>query len=286
VRQGQAPDGGGRWAADDAGRWAADDAGPWAVRTAGAWLSGVAAGLAELVLPAACAGCGAERVPLRYGTCAGCVAALEVLCPRVTRPEPPPAGLPPCLALGAYDGVLRQVLLSYKERGRHRLAGPLGVLLATVVAEAVVRVGGGPGSPVLLVAVPSTARAARERQGDHLARLARHAARRLRVAGWPATVARPLRASPRPDSAGLDRAGRAAAAAASLRSRPRPTASLRHASRTATVVVVDDVVTTGATLAAATARLAAAGVPVGAAAVLAATRRHGGPSRKSGNFSG
>ena len=65
------------------------------------------------------------------------------------------------------------------EHGRHRLAGPLGALLAVAVARAAPA-----GAPVRLLPVPSTASAARERHGDHMARLATHAVRRLRAAGW------------------------------------------------------------------------------------------------------
>jgi adenine/guanine phosphoribosyltransferase-like PRPP-binding protein len=43
------------------------------------------------------------------------------------------------------------------------------------------------------------------------------------------------------------------------------------------VVLLDDIVTTGATLTAVTAALASAGIPVSAAAVLAATRRRSPP---------
>ena len=83
------------------------------------------ADLADLVLPSACAGCGAERVPLRFGVCGECASALEALTPFATAPVPPPPGLPPCTALGVYGGPLRGVLLAYKEKGRHRLAQPL-----------------------------------------------------------------------------------------------------------------------------------------------------------------
>jgi hypothetical protein len=86
-------------------------------------------------------------------------------------------------------------------------------------------------------------------------------------------VARPLRAAPRPDSAGLTSAERALAAAHGFRLRPGRLASLRRASAAGPVVVLDDIVTTGATLAAVAATLARSGVPVSAAAVLAATRR-------------
>jgi predicted amidophosphoribosyltransferase len=246
------------------------------VRTAiGAPLVDAWTALSELVLPAGCAGCAADRTPLRHGVCSRCVAAVQGLRPRQVRPSPAPPGLPPCAALGGYDGVLRELILAYKERGRHGLARPLGALLAEVVAASL---DGGRGAavPVHLVPVPSTAQAARQRHGDHLWRLARHTAARLRQAGWSVSVARPLRALPRPDSVALDAAGRATAAASAFQIRPgRPLASLAAASGVTATVVLDDLVTTGVTLAAVTGRLAEIGVEVRAAAVLAATaRRH------------
>ncbi|MDG4833080.1 ComF family protein [Solwaraspora sp. WMMD1047] len=238
-----------------------DPAGWWAV-------------LADLVLPVGCAGCRAERVPLTQGVCADCVAMLRALRPAPAAPTPAPPGMPDCFALGAYQAPLRETLLAYKERGRHGLAWPLGSLLAEVVAAAV----GGP-RPVVLVPVPATARAARARHGDHLRRLTRQAAGRLRRAGWPVLVAHPLRALPRPDSADLDSAGRAQAAATAFRVRggsfrvPGGLDRLRQAAVEHPVVLLDDIVTTGATLAAVTRLLAANGIPVAVAAVLAATIR-------------
>ena len=125
--------------------------------------AGLWSDLADLVLPVECAGCRGTGLRLRYGVCAGCAALLESLRPRPVRPTPAPAGLPRCIALGAYDEVLRQTLLSYKERGRHGLARPLGRLLAEVVAQAA----GGTARPVLLVPVPSTAKAVRQRKLQH-----------------------------------------------------------------------------------------------------------------------
>lgn len=224
--------------------------------------------LADLFLPVACAGCGAERVPLRYGTCEVCAAALEALVPYPTAPTPPPPGLPRCVAAGPYAGELRGTLLAYKERGRHRLARPLGALLATSVARLAPK-----GAPVLLVPIPSTAAAARQRHGDHMTRLAAHAVRRLREAGWQADLTHLLRASPRPDSASLTVAERAAAAESSLRMRTSRIGKFsRRKPGKGTLVVVDDIVTTGATLATATARLEEANMQVSGAAVLAATR--------------
>jgi len=225
-------------------------------------------GLADLVLPVECAGCRTGRVPLRYGVCQRCVGLLERLRPYPTRPTPAPPGLPRCVALGEYGGVLRELLLAYKERGRHGLARPLGVLLAEVVAAAA-----GAPRPVVLVPVPATAAAVRARHGDHLARLTRHAAVRLRRVGWPVTVARPLWARPRADSATLDSAARAAAAVASFGLRRVRIDVLRRADPARSVIVVDDIVTTGATLAAVNHLLTRAGRPPEAAAVIAATRR-------------
>jgi len=236
--------------------------------------------LADLVLPSACAGCGAERVPLRSGACVDCVTALESLMPFPAAPTPTPRGMPPCVAVGAYGGALRGVLLAYKEKGRYRLARPLGALLAGAVA----RLAPDRRGPVTLIPVPSTARAARERHGDHMARLATHAVRRLRAAGWQADIVRPLAAAPRPDSASLDAIARHAAAENSLRIRPgRIRVLQREPTMRRTLVVVDDIVTTGATLAAVTSRLREANVQVTGAAVLAATQlRRGDP----GGFAG
>ena len=231
-------------------------------------LAGVWTELTDLVLPAECAGCRGSRLPLRQGTCPSCAATLRALRPVPVRPTPAPPGLPDCVALGTYQGVLREALLSYKERGRHDLARPLGLLLAGVVAEAV-----GDRRPVLLVPVPATARAARARHGDHLRRLARHAAGRLRGSGWPVAVARPLRALPRPDSATLDSAGRAAAATGAFRLRVGRLPALRRAAAGRAVVLLDDIVTTGVTLTAVARLLGTAAIDVHAAAVLAATAR-------------
>lgn len=243
-------------------------------------LRGWGGAAAELVLPQECAGCGRPGTTGRFGVCGDCVATVSSAVPYDTRPDQPPPGMPPCAALAAYDGVVRQLVIAYKDRGRHPLARPLGRLLARPVAAVVASAGPGDGAgevlpPVVLVPVPDTPAAARARHGDHLRRLASVAAAALRDAGAHATAARPLRARPRPDATTLDRSQRWHAAQASLRARRWRAAGLaRFLARTgAVVVVVDDVVTSGATVAAAAAALRAAGVPVAGAAVLAATRR-------------
>ena len=229
-------------------------------------LASILSALLDLVLPAACGGCGGDGSPV----CAGCQRVLEEL-PRPARPTPVPAGLPPCRTGGPYDDVRRELLLNYKERGRRGLAAPLARTLAAVVAS------GLPATPVpvVLVPVPATAAAVRARYGDHMLVLARRCAVELRRTGVAASVATPLRARPRPDSAHLDRFARADAARNAFGPRwPAGSArvmALRGAADAGLVVVLDDVLTTGATLSAVAAQLGLMGAPVAFAATLAAT---------------
>jgi predicted amidophosphoribosyltransferase len=275
--------------------------------------------LAELVLPADCAGC--HGPPGRSGLCAGCA---EVLAepPVPARPTPVPAGLPACVTGGEYGGVRRELILAYKERGRRGLAVPLGDALA-----AVVRAGwpvAGPG-PLVLVPVPATAAAIRSRYGDHMLALASRAADRLRRDGLAVWVSQPVRALPKDDSTHLDRHGRAEAARQAFALRPAwstgsgpapptgpddligPTVAQSTiwralgrfpragrpeavwAADAGAVVLLDDVLTTGSTLAAVAVRLLGSGVPVAFAATLAASRLRGGYGRahpRPGSFVG
>jgi predicted amidophosphoribosyltransferase len=229
--------------------------------------------LTDLVLPSDCAGCGVAATTTG-GVCGDCAAELAGLMPYETAPTPTPYGLPTCVALGPYDGVLRELVLAYKDRGRHRLARPLAVQLARGVAACAVRLGHPPGSPVVVVPVPSTAAAARQRHGDHMRRLARQTVRTLNGLGWPAAMVVASAARPRADSAHLTAADRAAAARDAFRTRPGPARRVAAAvAAGACLIAVDDVRTTGATLASLTTRLAVDGVGVHGAVTLAATRR-------------
>lgn len=217
------------------------------------------AGLLDLALPKRCPGCtrwAPAQSPLPP-LCAAC--AMECRSP-VTEVQlrRPPSGVPLVWAAAVYEGALRECLLAHKERGRPDVAGVLARQLAAAVDAA-----GRGGGPCLLVPVPSTASARRERREDPVRRLAILAARAatarpaVRALLWHTRAVR--------DSAGLTARERGANLAGALRS--RPSAELRSA----TVIVVDDIVTTGATLAEAARALRAAGATDVRAAVLAAT---------------
>lgn len=230
------------------------------------WLNAAAqtlAALADLVLPNECGGCGAPG----GAVCPDCTDMLSEP-PMPARPTPAPAGLPPCLTGGDYAGARRELILAYKERGRRDLARPLGAALARVVAA------GWPVSagPLALIPVPATAAAVRARHGDHMLRLARVAQRELLRLGRSAVVVPALRALPKTDSSGLDRAARAEAALAAFRVRAERVAALREVSDAGGVALLDDVLTTGSTLGAVASRVVSAGVPVAFATTLAATR--------------
>src|SRR5262249_9454937 len=133
---------------------------------------------------------------------------------------------------------------------------------------------------LVIVPVPSSPAAIRERHGDHMHRLARHCVRTLTGFGWSTGLARPATAQPKADSAHLHAAARAEAARDAFRPRVRPAKRLAQAAAAgACVIAVDDVITTGATLAALTSRLAAVGIPIDGAVTLAATRRRMPPRR-------
>jgi predicted amidophosphoribosyltransferase len=229
-------------------------------------LAGLWSSLTDLVLPAACAGCGAAGRRLTFDTCPSCVAEVSALRATAVRPTPAPAGLPPCVALGPYDGVLRELLLSYKERGRVGLARPLGALLAEAVATVVE-----PAEPVRIIYVPDTAAAARARYGDHMSRIARAARLRLREAGHQVIVGTPLVARPKTDSTELGARERLIAAAGAFAIRPAELREVRRA--TGRTLLVDDIITTGGTAAAAASILDQHGVPVSTCVTLAATAR-------------
>ncbi|SEP55461.1 ComF family protein [Streptomyces radiopugnans] len=226
--------------------------------------------LADLVLPADCAGCGLPRT----GLCARCRELLSGSRPRRVRPEPPPDGLPPVHACLAYADEVRAVLLAHKERGALRLAAPLGAVLAGAVRAAAGEAGPGGAArgstgPLLLVPVPSARRSVAARGHDPVRRMALAAAAELRRGGWSARVLPVLRQRRAvADQAGLDARRRLANLAGALDT----VAGAGRLLEQGPVVVVDDLVTTGASLAEAARALGRAGGRVAGAAVVAASR--------------
>lgn len=183
------------------------------------------------------------------------------------RPGARPPGLPEVYAAVGYQGAVRAVLLAHKERGELPLARPLGRALAAAVREAVVREGAPSGPGVVLVPVPSARRQVRARGHDPARRIALAASAELRRGGTAARVAPVLRQR------------RAVADQSGLGSRQRRENLARaleicrggaRAAASGALVLVDDLITTGATLAEAARAVREAGLPVAAAAVVAA----------------
>jgi predicted amidophosphoribosyltransferase len=219
--------------------------------------------LLDLLFPTECAGCGDAGGLV----CDACRVALSGPA-RLAWPRPSPPGLPPPWAVAAYSGPARSLLLAYKERGTIGAARRLAVPLATAI-EAAAGVGA---RTAVVVPVPSSRPAIRQRGDDVTLLLARRAASVARRRGLAVSVVPALRHARRvADQAGLGAERRAANLAGAFTVRPGATRGLTGQQ----VVIVDDVVTTGATLAEAARALRASGVGVGAAAVVAATRRRG-----------
>ena len=201
---------------------------------------------AALLVPVRCAGCGsADR-----GLCDSCAGQLRP----VVRATALADGTPAFTALD-YDGVVRRVILSFKEQNRTDAARPLAAALAAAIAHAVT-----PG--VELAAVPTSRSAWRRRGYDPVALLLRRAAYR------PVSVLAVARGTSAQKT--LSVAERAANRHGSLRAvRPLTGRSF---------LLVDDVLTTGATLVEAARAVRAAGGTVTAVVAVAYTPRLFPPS--------
>jgi predicted amidophosphoribosyltransferase len=145
-------------------------------------------------------------------------------------------------------------------------------VLAEALAAALAAAAGGCGSSVVVVPIPSSRHAIRQRGDDVVLALARRAASAARRDGVEARVVPALRHSRRvADSAGLGAQERSANLTGAFTVPPR----MRRALPGARVVIADDLITTGATIAEAARGLRAAGAVVIGAATVAATRRRG-----------
>jgi predicted amidophosphoribosyltransferase len=222
------------------------------------WLA--AAG--DLLLGSRCHGC---EQPW-WGICPSCRQQLASRRPFFTTPVPCPDGFPVTVASSAYDPILRGVINAHKERQAltltsllaERLALSVHALLTTEPCAALaVR--------IVLVPIPSAARAIRRRGFDATASMARLAAHRLRLR-YPMTVRSALTQGRRvADQAGLRAADRHENLVGAFR--------LGKPITTDVAVLVDDLVTTGSSLTEAARVLQAARIRVLGAATVAATVR-------------
>lgn len=235
--------------------------------------------LLDLLVPRACAACGAETVTL----CGRCLGELAV----PVRSTVPRYGTREVHGAGEYTGVLRDCLLAYKERDRRDLTALLGLLLARAVLAVLEHSPGtspppaslsaalpaAPSPPAaLLVPVPATAAAVRRRGADHVAALGARAAAVLRAEGLDVRCAPLLEVRAHRDQVGFGSTARRR----NVRGTHRTSAgagALLAGTRTAAaagarIVVLDDICTTGATVAESTRALAAARIPVTGVAVV------------------
>lgn len=225
--------------------------------------------LVELAAPSECAGCG--RPGLLW--CGPCDQELRGAAPRRWTPTPCPPGLPPTWAGPAYEGVVRQAVVAWKDADRADLTAVLAPVLRRALTAALE---GSPehraelaaGRPVPVLPAPS-ARSSTRRRGEHRVRALAVTALGPTRSRIPVLDALALSRSVA-DQAGLGAAERARNLHGAVRVRD----ALRDCLRRRPCVLVDDVITTGATLQECARALRDAGSGTVVAATLAATRRH------------
>lgn len=231
----------------------------------GGW--GAAAG--DLLLGARCPGCDEPG----WGLCPRCRRSVRGDVGYLTQPDPPPPGFPLTATSSPYDQLMKRLISAHKERQvlsltpflADRLALAVSCLLSEAAGQSGRVRGRGP-APVVLVPVPSTPAAVRERGFDATWAMARRATRS--VSGRPVTAKRLLAHSRRVhDQAGLGATARRDNLAGGFRATGAtvPPGSV--------VVIVDDLVTTGSSLSEAARALRAAQIPVIGSATVAATVR-------------
>lgn len=206
------------------------------------------AGFIELVLPHACAGCGAPSQLL-------CWNCRMVLAQPPRRIAPKADVLAPVYACGGYGGPHREVILEMKERNNRAIRPYIAAVVRAAVETLQAR--GEFSHRVVLVPAPTRARSARLRGGDPMTQL-------CLGSGFPVIEA--VRLAPAmPDQSALNRDDRLYNVRGNVQ-------LLRELPPGVEVVVIDDVLTTGATLAATVDTLVYAGADVAGCVVLAAVR--------------
>ncbi len=201
----------------------------------------------ELVLPRSCGGCGISG----QRCCSDCLRAINDLSPRLASPQPVPTGMPTTWAGAAYEGVIRRVIVAWKDRDRVDLSMVLtpllcGTLRVAMDASPQWSAAAAQADSVAVIAVPSRATGTRARGrfpvGDLVDQLVgaqrgpRPLLRRVDALRFGRSVA---------DQAGLDQYQRGENIAGAMRLRCRADDDLRDVP----MIVVDDITTTGSTLA-------------------------------------
>lgn len=251
---------------------------------------------ADLLWPQACAGC---RQP-GSALCQRCQVIVDER-PRCRRWLD--VGTPiPVWSAGTYTGLLRTLILRYKERGDEGLRPPLARLLADCMVASASGVHGllpghAPSGLIIhVVGVPTSPGALRRRGGDPIAALIAAACgvsgvREADARGWPRgnpiaqwRLCRSVRAHrARGEQSGRTAEERRAAMVGALRVDSR---RVRSGCADSVHVIADDVVTTGASAIATALALREAGAAVGAVACLADTPRLSTGHRQPGCASG
>ena len=235
-----------------------------------------------LLVPVTCAGCSLDDRVL----CSACTLELEASLP--CRYQRLLDGTPVFSAL-VYDGAVRRVILSFKQRGRTdvaaHLAGALAAAVSAGVATACAAATPGPSAEIELVTIPSSTVAFRRRGYSPVGLLLQHVARSQRVVGSERVVRSELVTGSQRAPGSLrarrllvNNGARFDQKLLGHDDRERNlvgTLRARASAQGRRLLIVDDVVTTGATIVEAARALREAGAEVvGAATVAVTLKRH------------